>query len=310
MIDLYTSICSQFESSSSREWIETNGIGGYASSSVSGANTRRYHGLLVAATRPPLGRMVLLSKFEETVIIDGEMYEISCNQYPGKVHPDGCKYLTQFRLDPFPIWTFEVSGVEIEKRLFMPCGENTTVISWSVIGRKKSDKRKVEFELKPLLAFRDHHHLRHEDSSFDRSFQTEENLVSIAPYPEIPRLYFAHNANEIGHQGHWYRDFEYAIEQERGFDYKEDLFQPFSIRFDLATNAVVIASTEPKQIADAKAFEASEISRRAGLIKAAGTADDFTKQLILAADQFIVSRTHARPSSQAITGSRIGAVTR
>ncbi|MEO6655784.1 MAG: amylo-alpha-1,6-glucosidase [Pyrinomonadaceae bacterium] len=289
MIDLDTSICSQFESSSLREWIETNGIGGYASSSVSGANTRRYHGLLVAATRPPLGRMVLLSKFEETLFIDGEMYEISCNQYPGKVHPDGCKYLTRFRLDPFPIWTFTVSGVEIEKRLFMVQGENTTVISWSVTGGKKGDKRKIELELKSLLAFRDHHHLRREDAAFDGSYQVNENIVCIAPYPEIPRLCFAHNANEIGHQGHWYRDFEYAIELERGFDFSEDLFQPFSMRFDLAADAVVLASTEPKQIADAKALEFLEISRRAELIKEAG-ADDSIKQLILAADQFIVSR--------------------
>ena len=79
MIKLDSDICGNFETSSSREWLETNGTGSYASSSISGASTRRYHGLLVAATRPPLGRMVLLSKFEETFVIDGESYEISCN---------------------------------------------------------------------------------------------------------------------------------------------------------------------------------------------------------------------------------------
>jgi predicted glycogen debranching enzyme len=290
MIELDASICGRFESASSREWLETNGIGGYASSSVSGANTRRYHGLLVAATRPPLGRMVLLSKFEETVSIDGEEFEISCNQYPGKVHPEGYRFLTRFRLDPFPIWTFNVAGIEIERKLFMVHGENTAVVSWSVKHRKKGDEKRIELEIRPLLAFRDHHHLRHEDAAFDGAYEVDENLVSVSASAGMPRLYLAHNAEAIEHQGYWYHDFEYAIERERGFDDSEDLFQPFRLRFDLAADARVIAAAEPKQIGDAKAFEASEISRRAGLIESSGGVNEFEKQLVRAADQFIVSR--------------------
>ena len=92
MIDLDSDICGSLGGSFSREWIETNGIGGYASASVSGANTRRYHGLLAAATRPPLGRVVMLSKFEETLIVDGTALELSSNQYPGTFDPEGYKY--------------------------------------------------------------------------------------------------------------------------------------------------------------------------------------------------------------------------
>jgi len=290
MIDFNTSFCSEFRTSFSREWLETNGIGGYASASVSGANTRRYHGLLVAATRPPLGRMVLLSKFEETLVIDGESYEISCNQYPGNIHPEGYKFLTGFRLDPFPVWTFEAASCVIERRLFMVYGENTAVISWSVKNHEKNDKAQIGLEVKPLLAYRDHHHLRHADASFDGNCCVEENLVSIQPYAELPTLYLAHNAKDVENQGHWYRDFEYAVEQERGFDYREDLFQPFSMKFDLSTDVTVIASTEPKQITDAKEFEYAEIARRAELIKIAVAKDDLTKQLVLAADHFIVAR--------------------
>ena len=288
MIRLGTSICGRFESSSCREWLETNGIGGYASSSISGANTRRYHGLLVAATRPPLGRMVLLSKFEETLRIDGESYELSCNQYPGNVYPEGYKFLTQFRQDPFPVWTFDVSGVEIEKKLFIVHGENTTVVRWSV--KNRSTSKQIELELKPLLAFRDHHHLRHEDAEFGTDYSVTENAVSITPYVAMPRLYLANNASTIEPQGHWYRNFEYAIERERGFDFTEDLYQPFIMRFDLAADAVVIASTERKQIDEAAILAASEISRRAELVVRAGAADEFQKQLVLSADQFIVSR--------------------
>src|ERR1700760_46712 len=102
-----------------REWLETNGLGGFASSTIAGLNTRRYHGLLVAATRPPVGRLVLLSKLEETLIIDGRRYDLSANQYPEVVHPQGHRHLSSFRLDPFPIFTYEVEGVCVEKSVFM-----------------------------------------------------------------------------------------------------------------------------------------------------------------------------------------------
>ena len=144
MIELGTDICGEFQAASSREWLETNGIGGYSSSTVSGANTRRYHGLLVAATRPPLGRMVLLSKFEETLIIDGERHDISTNQYPGVVHPEGYKLIKSFRLDPFPIWTFEVNGARIEKSMFMVYGENSVVCRWKILSKSEISNLKSE----------------------------------------------------------------------------------------------------------------------------------------------------------------------
>ncbi len=289
MIKLAQDICSQFETSSKREWLETNGIGGYASSSVSGANTRRYHGLLIAATRPPLGRMVLLSKFEETLIIDGERYDISCNQYSGVVNPEGYKYLTGFRLDPFPVWTFDVGGVGIERSIFMIHGENSTVCHWKLTDKSEISNLKSEIELRPLLAFRDYHHLQHENHDFEGSYDSTENLISITPYPEMPTLYLAHNAFAVESRGYWYRDFEYAIEQERGFDYREDLFQPFSMRFNLSDDAVVIASTERKTGA-AASLKKTEMKRRTALMAKSGGEDKFSRQLVLAADQFIVSR--------------------
>src|SRR5689334_24310778 len=108
---------------SRRAWLETNGIGGFASSTIPGLNTRRYHGLLVAATKPPVGRMVLLSKLEETLIIDGRKYELGTNRYPGVTHPHGYEYLKQFSLTPFPTQVFSIDGIEIEKTVFMVQGE-------------------------------------------------------------------------------------------------------------------------------------------------------------------------------------------
>ncbi len=290
MIELPADTIGNLEASSSREWLETNGIGGYASSSLSGAHTRRYHGLLVAATRPPLGRVVLLSKLEETLIINGERFELSTNRYPGSVHPRGFEHLRSFRLDPFPVWTFCVDGVEIEKNVFMVNGENTTVISWKIKNRSAVPDRKCELELRPLLAFRDHHHLRHEDSGLDWNCTPAEGLVSFRANDEMPELYLAHSATEIEKTGHWYRDFEYTIEQERGFDFREDLFQPLVLKFDPFEAATVIASTRVRAAGDAVALEKNEIERRKQLVARSGANDEFSRQLVLAADQFIVDR--------------------
>src|SRR5580765_2347753 len=119
MIQFGQQTCGDLEVALRREWLETNGLGGFASSTVIGLNTRRYHGLLTASTTPPTGRVLLLSKLEETVIIDDQRYELSANQYPGAIHPQGYQYLKEFRLDPFPIFIYRVAGLEIEKRVFM-----------------------------------------------------------------------------------------------------------------------------------------------------------------------------------------------
>src|SRR5262244_128194 len=126
------SICRDLDAASRREWLETNGIGGFASSTITGLNTRRYHGLLVAATKPPLGRMVLLSKVEETLVIDGRRFDLSCNRYPGVVHPQGHTLLKQFRQDPFPVFVYEMEGLELEKSIFLVYGENTAVIQYAL----------------------------------------------------------------------------------------------------------------------------------------------------------------------------------
>jgi len=291
MITFDSKICTDYHEATKREWLETNGIGGFASSTVAGANTRRYHGMLTAATRPPLGRITMLSKFEETLFIGDVKYELSTNQFPNVIYPEGYKFTKNFRLAPFPIWTYMIDGIEIEKKFFMVHGSNTVVVEYQVQSPKsKVQSRRIELELKPLLSFSDYHHLQHENSDFDLHYEASENLVTVRPYQDMPPLYFAHNARAIENTGVWYRNYEYAIERERGFDYSEDLFQPFALKFDLNETAIVIASTDTRNYGDAESFERKEIERRESLIALAGATDDFTKQLVLAADQFIVSR--------------------
>jgi len=155
MIQFKRESCGDLDAAQRREWLETNGIGGFASSTIIGLNTRRYHGLLVAATKPPAGRFVLLSKLEETLVIDGQPFDLSAKRYPGAVHPQGFRYLKSFCLDPFPVFTYEVEGIEIEKTVFMPQGEDTTVVQYRII----KSPAPMWLEVRPLIAFRDPHAL-------------------------------------------------------------------------------------------------------------------------------------------------------
>lgn len=288
MIKFDREICGSFESASSREWLETNGIGGFASGTISGANTRRYHGLLTAAVRPPLGRITVLSKFEETVEIDGRGYDLSSNQFPGVVSPDGYRYLKEFRLDPFPIWTYDLDGVEIERRVFMVHGSNTTMCRWLIVGREPAG---VKLTLKPLLSFVDYHDLQHESPSVRFAYTADGDSVTVVSEDSEPVLHLKHSPAEIVETGYWYKDFEYAIEKERGFDFTEDLYQPFEVEFALDKGpALVTATTDELFDLDYDVAERSEIKRRKALIRKAGVRSDLEKQLVLAADQFIVAR--------------------
>src|SRR5438309_5206587 len=135
-----------------REWLETNGLGGFASSTIVGLNTRRYHGLLTAATHPPVGRVVLLSKMEEALVVGGQRLELSCNQYPGVVRPQGHLYLQEFRLDRFPTFVYKVADLTVEKRVLLVHGENTTVIQYEVCQSNATQAfPPCTLELRPLI---------------------------------------------------------------------------------------------------------------------------------------------------------------
>ncbi|MFZ3211940.1 MAG: amylo-alpha-1,6-glucosidase [Terriglobales bacterium] len=288
MISFGRDVCRDLDSALGREWLETNGLGGFASSNIIGLNTRRYHGLLVAAIHPPVGRMVLLSKLEETLIIDGKGYDLSADQYPGVIHPQGFQYQTRFRLDPFPVFTYQVDGVEFEKSVFMVQGENTTVVQY----RLKAPRNSVRLELRPLIAFRDYHNLTHKNGGLDPTVSSEPGLTTVAPYPGLLRLYLAHDADDIETTGQWYRNFEYRVEQERGLGYREDLFNPLVWRFDLSVSATaaVIASTVRHEVREAPKLHENEITRRSQVAESAPVKDELVHSLVTAADQFIVAR--------------------
>ncbi|MBI5307142.1 MAG: glycogen debranching enzyme N-terminal domain-containing protein [Planctomycetes bacterium] len=124
--------CTNLSLAAEKEWLEINGIGGYASSTITGANTRRYHGLLMAATKPPLGRILMLSKLEESLSVGEALFPLSTNFYPNAIYPEGYKNLVRFDLTPVPTFTYSIRDITIEKSVFMVYGENTTVIRYRI----------------------------------------------------------------------------------------------------------------------------------------------------------------------------------
>ncbi len=273
----------------SREWLETNGIGGFASSTVCGMNTRRYHGLLVAASRPPVGRDVLLAKFDETLVVDGVPNELGVNQYPGAVHPQGYLLQAGFRLDPGPVFTWSVDGCTIEKTVLMVYGENTVIVTYELLGG--ANGREVSLELRPLVAFRGYHELTHENAAFDPAVRQTPGAVWMRPYASLPTLYMAHNAPMFEAKGAWYRSFEYEAERERGLDFIEDLYQPCTLTYDLAKQprVALAASTSACDIRQVEPMRERELARR-DQEGAHESGDEFVLALRRAAAQFLVAR--------------------
>jgi predicted glycogen debranching enzyme len=226
---------------------------------------------------------------EETLIINGQRFELSANRYPGVVHPQGYQYLTRFRLDPFPVFTYVVDGVEIEKSVFMRHGENTTVIQYQLRGEHRDSPL---LEVRPLIAFRDYHSTTHENTALNRQVQIAPGLVTVAPYVGLPALHIAHDEAALDATGYWYRRFEYDVERERGLDCVEDLFNPFTLRFDFShrEQAAIIASTESHDSRRVDDLRRAEIDQRQAFIATPPVDDEFVHTLLTAADQFIVAR--------------------
>jgi len=293
MIEFEEETCGNLDEALRREWLETNGIGGFASSTIVGLNTRRYHGLLVAALKPPVERFVLLSKLEETLIVDGQSFDLSANRYPGTVHPQGFRFLKQFRLDPFPIFTYEIEGVEIEKSVFMIYGENAAAIQYEMTKNNHRERpRNLSFEVRPMIAFRDYHSTTHENGAINGSIDQQPGQAILTPYQGLPGLFLSHNAIDVRKTGDWYRNLEYDAERERGLDFSEDLFNPLVLRFDLKLRrrATIIASTKPHDAECITEYRQAEITRRRSVVVSAHFEDPFAQDLAAAADQYIVAR--------------------
>lgn len=302
--------CTDLTLSAQREWLETNGIGSFASATISGMNTRRYHALLVASLKPPTHRYVLLSRIEEAITIGKRSTEFSTNTYrPTVTHPRGFEYQTEFRLTPFPTFTFHIFGVTVQKQIFMPYGANATVIRYSLIDapdandearrandETKNDKAKdasITLSLRPLFAFRDYHSLTRADEAHrPHADFVNDKLIKVSSGDASLHCFLAHNASQINLTETFYRNFELAEERARGFDYTEDLFNPFELTRKISANDSfdIIASTDIYDIAEVNALQRREDARRAAELARCPSKDKTIRTLWTASTQFIVER--------------------
>ncbi len=295
-------ICGDLPAGLRREWLVTNGLGGYASGTISGVNTRRYHGLLVAALTPPVRRTVLVGGLVEWATYDGNRYPLSTHEYGGGViDPHGYKHVQSFALSGMlPVWTFALADALLERRVWMADGANTTYITYRLLG----GDAQLELEITPLVTYRDFHSL-----SAARGWHPQ---MQLAPAGEAgvtgvvvqssegaqPYRLLAEGARfESG--GGWWWNFYHREEAARGLDAHSNLYAPGAFRATLAPGSTLalIATAEPGEPLPAKiALAAAEERQRTLLRQArAENADRVVQQLVLAADQFIVER-HAAPA--------------
>jgi predicted glycogen debranching enzyme len=280
-----------------REWLVTNGLGGYASTSVSGACTRRYHGLLIASLPAPLGRMVMLSHFgEEVALADESVLDFSGTDLTEEhVQLNSAHHLTEFRLEAgLPVWRFHVQGCQIEKRLWMPHLQNTVHISYRYI----CDDGIVRLRLRPSMHFREHESPVSEPIKEPYRIQASGDQYEISGEANVPPLRFRLNGPNAGFvlEGGKFKTIFYRFEQSRGYDCRGVVWSPGYLRATLRPRETftVIASTEPWEkilaLDPEEAIGRDRIRRRRLIDMARPTLKtSWPAELVLAADQFIIT---------------------
>ena len=274
----------------SAEWLEADGLGGFAFGRVDGVRTRRYHAVLAVATTPPTGRVVLVNGFDAWVDTPDGRFAITSQRYApgGVVHPDGASRLVAFTREPWPTWTYQLpNGIEIVHELVAVRGGPVVALSWRL--SRPSDARLV---VQPYLSGRDVHALHYENDTLRTDSRVAGRRVTWQPYGDLPPVIALANGDYVA-EPVWYRQFQYDEERARGQDFVEDLLAPGRFSFSLDSRAVLalaagsgagssvaspLLNTSPERCW--AAVEASERQRRAA----------FPTILHRAADDFIVAR--------------------
>jgi predicted glycogen debranching enzyme len=274
-----------------QEWLLTNGLGGLAASSVVGCNRRRYHGLLCAAVNPPVGRMMLVNRVAEVLLLDGKTeptIELSINQFGSSFHPHGDQYLRAFELDEdCARWEYQVGEIRIVKEARMYWGRNATGLRYTI---DPGPRREVEFRLLPFLSMRDFHYLRRGGTGNFKTFASEKQATITEGELSVS---MQSDTATFEERPDWWYGHTYPIETERGQDDREDLFVPgrFVLRAIGPTTMTVWMSTEPmdwpvfERVSDARPKDTNPADTFAG-----GNTSVTLRRLAHAAGDFVVRR--------------------
>ncbi len=239
--------CQNIRKALRKEWLQTNGLGSYASSTILGCNTRKYHGLLVAHVPHLAARYVLLSTLEESVTGGDREFFFSSRKHPGNYYPFGHEYLEYMETGDWPLFRYRIGPLVITRELVFVHGMDIVLVRYTV---DCSDEEHPPLALciKPLLAYRRFHDLTRENNAIHTSTQPLEHGFCLTPYPDLPTLYMQAEPGGVFHWGpDWYRNVDYLVEQERGFAHQEDLYKPghFNVPLTPGTSILLSASTAP-----------------------------------------------------------------
>jgi len=284
------------------EWLDANGLGGYASSTLLNCHTRKYHGLLVANMDSPPGRHVLLSKIEDSLQAGDQEIFLSCHQYPGVFFPPKFP-MKAYEWDSYPRFVYESGGLRLRKSIMLVFGENRVLIRYDV-DRCPSG---AVLRLKPFIAFRNYHGLAKENALLNVEISDEKNGFSMKPYADLPSLFIQTNIkSSFSSSPVWYRNFEYPVEARRGYEWREDLFRPGIMEVPVKTGSAVIVTAALTPVeGQLKTIWAAEEGRRLRtmadcepqLNRFEQEEDrDNLRRLLLAGQQFLIRAPSGRTS--------------
>jgi predicted glycogen debranching enzyme len=286
-----------------REWLVTNGLGGFACGTISQANTRRYHGLLIASLRPPVERILMMAKVDITARYRDETFELATNEYAdGTLTPRGFEQLGAFHLElGLPVWTYLLGDAVLEQRIWMAHARNTTHVSLLL----RHATAAMQLTLLPLCSYRDYH--SHSHGGWSLNVQSQERGCTIVALEGARPYRLWTDRGEFIEDHDWYWGFHHRMEAARGLDAGEDLFRPglFTVGLEPGETATftVTADVDPPEAA-AKSFERERLRRQHLTRSAPSEAPEWIRRLTLAADQFIVSRSpsNGTPGTTVIAG--------
>lgn len=314
-IGLGHEVCGDLEAALRREWLVTNGLGGYAFGTLAGIATRRYHGLLVAALTPPVGRTVLVGGLLEWAAHEGHRITLHAHEHAdGTIDGDGYRHLEAFELDGLlPVWTYRLAGARLQKRIWMSHGSNTTCVRYTV----RRATRPVTLELRPLVTARDHHVLSSAESGTPTVEPTIEPLAdgrvgASVRWPNGGPTYVVASASGDFEAGAaWLRGFLHREESARGLDDRSDLLAAGAFRATIRPGEswTLVLSTDPDPDLDGETALASALDRQTELLTRARATRSgaAVRTLVLAADQFLVDRgiPGAGPGGEPLAGRSV-----
>jgi predicted glycogen debranching enzyme len=296
-VDFGREICCDLAAAESREWLVTNGIGGYAFGTIAGLQTRCYHGLLVAALQPPLGRTLLLANLDETARCGSEEFALFTNRWAdGTVSPEGYRNIERFHLEgTTPVWTFALADALLEKRIFMPSGANTTYVLYRLVRASSS----IELTIKVLVDYGAEHCVTTGRTQPMEVRQVEHGLQVVAA-EGATSFYILSDSAAAAPARNWYRNFDLATERARGLPDRTDHFFAGELRTTIAPGGslTIVASTAGAPLLNGEVVLAKRQSETGALLDrffaangaAARATPPAIQQLVLAADQFIAAR--------------------